>query len=492
MKPSDCEQRDERPLVLTQPVKGALRLASVGKEALPLGLTPGLTLADARARIPDLAAVEHDPGADDALLKLMAEDCERWTPLVALDPPHGLALDITGCAHLFGGEAALRECVLRRFRRAGFTTNATVAGTPDAARALARFGRAAIVPLGGEAAAAATLPVAALELPEEAQVALRRAGLKRLADLMNRPSSPLVARFGDGLTTRLDRVTGREDRRIVPLRALPSCFVEQVFPEPLLDPDDILRVLAQLAECAAKALAERGEGGRVFEASFFPSNGGVRRIQVETGRPSRDAKSILRLFRERLDAAAIPLDPGAGFDGVRLAVPVTEPLGALQPRLDGKALEEDEVASLIDRLAARLGAARVLRFVAVDTHDPVRAAKLVPAMAMPPNAAAWPEAEPGEPPLRPLQLFEPPQPVEAVAEVPDGPPAGFRWRKIFHQVTRAEGPERIEPEWWRDPGQPARDYYRVEDSYGRRFWLFRTGFYGEASGPRWFLHGLFA
>jgi protein ImuB len=469
---------------------GALRLAAVSRGALAVGLTPGLTLADARARIPRLVTIEHDPAADDALLELMAEDCERWTPLVALDPPHGLLLDITGCAHLFGDEAALRHRVLRRFRRAGFTVNATVAGTPDAARALARFGRAAVVPTGGEAAAARSLPVAALELPDETHVALRRAGLKRLADLMDRPSRPLSARFGAQLATRLNRVLGREDRRITPLRALPPCFVEQNFPEPLADPEDVFRVLRQLVEHAAKTMEGRGEGGRVFEASFFPSDGGVRRSRVETGRPSRDAKSILRLFREKLDTA--PFDPGFGFDLIRLAVPVAEPLAATQPQLDGKALEDGELASLVDRLAARFGAARVLRFSAVDTHDPSRSEKLVPATAALPDGASWPEPEPGEPPLRPLQLFEPPLQVSVVAEVPDGPPAGFRWRRVFHHVVRVEGPERIAPEWWRDPDRPARDYYRVEDREGRRFWLFRTGLYGEAPETNWYLHGLFA
>lgn len=482
----------EPPLVLTEPVKGALRLAAVSQEALALGLTTGLTLADARARIPLLEVVEQDPVADEALLTRMAEDCERWTPLVALDPPHGLLLDITGCAHLFGGEPALRERVLRRFRRAGFTANATIAGTPDAARALVRFGRAAVVPPGGEAAAGRPLPVAALELPDEAQIALSRAGLKRLADLTDRPSRPLAARFGAELATRLNRVLGREDRRITPLRALPPCFVEQVFAEPLADSEDIQRVLDGLIARAANMLEKRGEGGRLFEASFFLSDGGVRRVQIETGRPSRDAKAVFRLFREKLDAADMPLDPGFGFDGIRLAVPVTEPLAATQPRLDGQVLEDDELASLVDRLVARFGAACVLRFAAVNTHDPVRAARLVSATALPSDEAAWPEAERGEPPLRPLQLFEPPQLVEATAEVPDGPPARFRWRRVSYHVARAEGPERIAPEWWRDPGQPTRDYYRVEDAQGRRFWLFRAGPYGEAAPPRWYLHGLFA
>jgi protein ImuB len=421
----------------------------------------------------------------------MAEACDRWTPLVALDPPDGLVLDVTGCAHLFGGEASLRTRILRRFGQGGFETRATIAGTPDAARALARFGKADIVPPGGDEAAARPLPIAALGLEDETRAALSLAGLTRLADLADRPSRPLAARFGDDLPTRLRRALGWEDRRITPLRPPPPCLVEQRFAEPITHADAVERTLEQLIGLAARRLESMGQGGRLFEASFFRVDGAVRRIAVETGRPSRDARAVFRLFRARLETLADPLDPGYGFDLVRLAAPRTEPLGALQPSLDGKAVEDDEVADLVDRLVARFGAARVLRFAGADTHDPARASRLVPASAQTaPYAGA---SEPGEPPLRPLQLFDPPQPIETLAEIPDGPPIRFRWRRVLHEVARAEGPERIAPEWWRDPGRLTRDYYRVEDAQGRRFWLFRAGLYGsETDRPRWYLHGLFA
>uniref|UniRef100_UPI0013A64AAC Y-family DNA polymerase n=1 Tax=Elioraea rosea TaxID=2492390 RepID=UPI0013A64AAC len=184
----------EAPLVLVEPEKGALRLAAVSREAAALGLGPGLTLADARARIPALAVADHDPAGDDTLLARIAEDSDRWTPLVAFDPPHGLVLDITGCAHLFGGEVALRRRILARFRKAGLTARGAVAGTAEAARALARFGTAPLIPPGGEAEAVGSLPVAALELGEEDTVALRRAGLGRIGDLAARPAASLAAR----------------------------------------------------------------------------------------------------------------------------------------------------------------------------------------------------------------------------------------------------------------------------------------------------------
>lgn len=470
-----------------------MRLVSAGLRARMLGLSAGLSLADARARVPDLDVFDDDPEADARLIGQIAEDCDRWTPLVALDAPHGLMLDITGCAHLFGGEAKLRERIMARLRRAGLTLCSAVATTPDAARAIARFGEGAVVPAGGESAVMRSLPIAALESDGETLVALRRAGFRRIGDLADQPSSPLAERFGAALGSRLQRLLGEEDRRITPLRPVPACMVEQPFAEPIGRSEDIEASLVRLIGRAAAVLEARGEGGRRFEASFFRTDGLVRRVAVMTGRPLRETQAILRLFRERLDVLADPLDPGFGFDLIRLAVPVAEPVMAVQPELDGQAREEDEVADLIDRLVARFGAQRVLRFVAGDTHDPLRAARRVPLNVKVPKPVAWPELEPGEPPSRPLHLFEPPQPIEAMAEVPDGPPIRFRWRRVLHEVARAEGPERIAPEWWRDQDVPTRDYFRVEDAQGRRFWLYRAGLYGREEGaPRWYLHGLFA
>ncbi len=456
---------------------------------MALGLRPGMTLADARARIPKLEAHPHDPGRDAALLTRMAGVSERWTPLVALDPPDGLLLDVTGVAHLFGGETALHERILAHFRRAGFATQAALAGTPDAARALARLGRSCVVPPGGEEAALRPLPIAGLGLDAKTRAGLAMAGLKRIGDLADLPSAPLAARFGAELPRLLARVLGREDVRITPLNPAPACRVERRFAEPIAQAGAIEAALVDLIGEAAVRLEAAGEGGRAFEALFFRADGGMQRLRVETSRPSRDPRTVLGLLRERLDALADPLDPGFGFDLIRLDVPMTEPLRARQSSLDGETGAGEAVSDLVDRLVARFGAARVLRFALSDSHDPVRAARLVPSRA--PNAPDLSSSEPGEPPLRPLQLFEPPQPIEALAEVPDGPPVRFRWGPVAHRVVHAEGPERIASEWWRDPTGATRDYYRVEDEAGGRFWVFRQFRRGEG-GPRWFLHGLFA
>lgn len=500
-------EQDNRPLVVTEKIKGALRIIAVDARALKLGLTPGLILADARARIADLAVSESDAQENQRFIAHLADICDRFTPSVTLDFPDGLILDITGCAHLFDGEVQLRKRIVSRLCRIDLNVRASIAGTPDAARALARFTKIEIVLPGKEEDIVKQLPVQALAtLERETVVALGRAGLKKVGDLSERPPQVLAARFGQELVTCLMRTLGREDARITPLRTLPSVVVERHFPEPFTQMGALESVLASLLDEAVQVMQERDVGGRVFEASFYRSDGVVRRLDVRTGRPSRDVKAILKLYNERLATLADPLDPGFGFDAIRLAVPLTETLSATQRHLDthythDASRENKAVGDLIDQLIVRFGHNRVLRFEARNTHDPDHDARLVTAIdavAMDsrtkPLQLFWGPLEVGEPPLRPLQLFKIPQPIEAVAEVPDGPPMRFRWRRVLHDVARAEGPERIAPEWWRasSDAEP-RDYYRVEDAGGCRFWIFRQGHYGQGNArPRWFLHGVFA
>jgi len=488
---ADAPPEDTPPVVLAEKVKGALRLAAVDPAAARAGLTPGLALADARARTPALRVVAHRPDLDDALLGRVLEDFGRFTPMIALDPPHGLMLDVTGCAHLLGGEADLMRTVQARAERAGLKIRCALAGTPQVARALARFGPGGRFEPGQDRAAARRLPVAALELSDKEDEALRRLGLKRLGDLDDRPRAPLAARFGADFPTRLARVLGDEDVRITPHRPAAPVIIDRVFFEPISAPEDVERVLSDLLIETMDRLDQTGRGGRAFEASFYRVDGEMRRIVVRTGRPTRDAPATLRLFRERMAALAAPLDPGFGFDQMRMSVPWTQALAPTQQGLEREMPGEEAFSRLVDRLTARLGPEAVLRFEPFASHIPERAARLVPAAALH-GDETWPDLDPDDPPLRPLQMFDPPQPVETLAEVPDGYPLKFRWRRVLHEVTRAEGPERISGEWWRAPNQRTRDYYRVEDRDGRRFWLFRQGLYGETLEPRWFIHGLFA
>ncbi len=463
-----------------------MQIVAANTRALVLGLAPGMTLADARARVPELVAIPHDPKGDAALLEWLAEGCDRYTPMVALDPPSGLILDISGCTHLFtNGEAGLVADLSERLTRQGLTSRIACASTPDAAVALAEYGALDV----------RTLPVSALRLPDDAHIALRRAGLHAISDLADRPRAPLAARFGQAAPLLLARLLGESDVRITPRRVPPDLIVERHFAEPVARNDDALNALDGLAKEVAKQLSERGQGGRRFEASLFRSDGHVARLGIETGQPTREAGLLNRLFRERIDSLSDPLDPGFGYDLIRLAVPVIEPLAPEQLQLEGGSAADVEIAALLDRLGVRLGANRVRRLSAGNSHIPEQAciSSSVSQNLLP--LVSWQHSEPNEPPLRPLTLFDPPQRIEVMAQVPDGPPRRFRWRRTAHDVTRYEGPERVAAEWWKRRGMTGltRDYYRVEDAHGRRFWVFRHGLYGsERENPNWYLHGLFA
>lgn len=466
-----------------------MRIAACDSAALALGLTPGTALADARARVPDLAVFDHDPAADVELLGWLADGCERYTPACMLDPPQGLLLDITGCAHLFGAhEAVLAKDLKARLRRHGLTARLALGTSPDSARAKAKYAKAAI----------GALPVEALDGGDKVHQALRRAGLKSIGDLAKRPRTPLAARFGKAVVVKLARLLEEEDPRIIPRRSLPVIHVAQNFAEPISRTNDVLVTIEALAGEAAVQLCERGQGGRRFEVSLFRSDGHVARLGVDTGAPTRDAVLLMRLIRERIDALADPLDPGFGYDLIRLAVPLAETLTSVQVGLEQKIDTDAEAAALIDRLSVRIGADRVRHFHPRESHIPERAA-LERAAQSGASHGDWEKPEAGDPAMRPFRLFEIPQAIEVMASIPDGPPRQFRWRRNLHQIVSYEGPERIAPEWWRHKGgyQPGyggltRDYYRVEDKEGRRFWLFRRGLFTEAGKPLWYLHGLFA
>ena len=459
-----------------------------------------MALADARARLPQLQAVPHDPDAEQHWLERLADLADRFTPMVMTDPPDGLVLDITGCTHLFGGERALARDAMRLMHTQGMRVRAARTTTPEAALALARLGEAGRTPsVDTEEAAIRRLPLLALRAGNDALAAMRRAGFACIGDLADLPRAPLVARFGSESVTMLDRLLGRADSRITPRRLPAPIRAERRFAEPIARVDSIVAVIGELLAEACARLAERHQGGRRFAVRLYRSDGAMRDLAVETGQPLRAPEPVVRLFAERIESLADPIDPGFGFDIVRLAVPVVEALDMAQDALDGGQARSDDLAALLDRLAVRMGAQRFRRLVPQDTHMPERAMRLVPVAAKPRAMAGWDATPAGEPPLRPLVLLDPPERISVIAQVPDGPPRHFQWRGSVHRIVRQEGPKRIAPEWWRraeghdaDPGL-TRDYYRVEDMAGCRFWLFRRGLYErETDAPHWYVHGLFA
>jgi protein ImuB len=482
----------------------ALQIYAMDDAAARLGLEVGQPLANARAICPDIKVFDADQGADLGTLNDIADWCDRFTPLVALDPPHGLFLDITGCAHLFGGETALMQTIWRALTRQGFVVSVGIAGTSVCARTIRNHVHGRIVRTGEEAEAVTPLPLFTLGADEAIVHGLRRAGLKTIGEVASRERHEITARFGAAFTNLLEHALGQGDAPISPRKPLPDYIVEKPFAEPVTTDEVISAILSGLAQMLVAAMDKQGNGARRLEASFFRTDGAVRAISVDTGLPVTKAAIIDRLFRERLDALRDPLDPGFGFDLIRLSASRTEIVVQQQRDLDANVHDNDELSALIDRIAARIGGRRVVVHLPQDTHIPERAVLAAPAqhhlaVAM---QAAWPARVASEPPLRPLRLFERPEPIKVpFAMVPDGPPHHFTWRRANHVVVRVEGPERIAMEWWKQGGEvPTRDYFRVEDEAGLRFWIYRDGLYGneladekgEPVAANWFVHGLFA
>lgn len=441
-----------------------------------------------------LAIVAADEKSDAALLEAIADWCDRFTPLVSLDTPYGLYLDISGAAHLFGGEAAMLATVTQAIARQGFTVRAAIAGTSLAAHALARYAPGVIVPPGCESAAIAPLPITALDCGDKALRALRHAGLKTIGAVAERLHSELSERLGKTFVTRLRILQGAEEQPLQPRRPLPDLMAEQRFAEPVVSLDVIIASLHSLARHLSDILDREGQGVRLLEAAFFRADGKVERIAIKTGEALRDPDVMLRLLRQKLDALADPLDAGFGFDLIRLEAVLAEETKPATISFDANENARRQIGFLIDRLSIRFGEHRVLRFVAQDTHIPEAAGVAVPAQDSDFTQQNWPlKRQVGDPPRRPLRLLERPEEIEAGLPVaPDGPPKFFVWRECRHAVTRAEGPERIAMEWWRRPGL-TRDYFRVETEQGQRFWLYRDGLWEQnGHAPRWYLQGLFA
>ena len=481
----------EAPLVVSLKTGNALHVHALEMRASQFGLYKGQPLANARAMVQPLKIVPADERADAALLEGIADWCDRFTPLVSLDSPDGLFLDITGAAHLFGGETAMLTMVLQRIADQGFAVRGAIAGTSLAAHALARFQSRAIVPPGGEAQAIAPLPIMALDCDDKALRALRHAGLKTIGMVAQRLSSELSERLGKSFVTRLKIMLGTEEQPLAPRRPLPDLMAEQRFAEPIVTQDAIAASLLSLAGSLSEILERQGRGVRHLEAAFFRADGKVERIAVRTGEGLRDPQIMLRLLRQKLDALADPLDPGFGFDVIRLEALLVEEIKPNTISFDSNENARQQILFLIDRLSARFGEHRVKRFVSQNTHIPEAASVAIPAQDREFMQQNWilKRAE-GDPPRRPLRLLERPEEVSAIASVPDGPPARFRWRRAQFDVQRAEGPERIAMEWWKSAGL-TRDYFRVETRDGQRFWLYRDGLHGQ-SIPRWYLQGVFA
>ncbi|WP_375568683.1 DNA polymerase Y family protein [Seohaeicola saemankumensis] len=516
------------PFAVIEQAGSAQRIASVSVPAQAAGLYPGQPLRDALAICPQLATQARDVAAEAAFLTGLRRWAGRWSPLVAEEPPDALALDITGCAHLFGGEAAMIDQIGAALEGMGLSVQAGLADTPGAAWALARHAgrhaatgrsgdaiqqearatrsRAAtrprhapsrasttfaptIAPVGQTHSAIARLPVAALRLDPDTVAQLTRLGLRHVGDLTGQPRAALARRFGKGLVLRLDQALGSAPEPISPARPDTAFATRISLPDPIGLTADILATTDRLLERLCQLLANKRQGARIVRLEAYRSDGQRQEITLTLARASHDPARIRPLLVMRLDQ----IDAGFGIDMMRLEALRTEPLHDKQAsgHLDaaraaaGRAARDTALEDLMARIGARIGMEAITRHHPGNSHIPEKSAQVL--------AAAWSDPAPGwpaPPTPRPALLWRP-EPVTA-AETPHLP-AHFRWRRRDLVLACAQGPERIAPEWWLDEPDwrsGTRDYWIVTTTCGARLWLFFA--HGASMSRGWFCHGSFA
>lgn len=461
---------------------GTRRLVTAADPAArALGIRPGVTVALAQAMTPGLTVVDADPQGDDASLERLAAWALRYSPVVAADPPGGLVIDITGAAHLQGGEARLLAGLTERLERSGITAQAAIADSWSAAWGLARFAPGTIAAPGGTTRAVATLPVAALRLPADTIAALQGLGLDTISELAAAPRASLVLRFGSALSTCLDRVFGRVPEIIEPVLPPAIPHARSSFLEPLVQVDGLALALDRLAHELCRDLHRAGLGARQLDLRLRRVDHQLAVLRVGTAGAVSDPVHLIRLFAPKLAT----IQAGFGIEAALLAAIRVEPRAHRQLHLQPDSADVlPDLGRMLDQITARIDGVQVYRLAPVESDVPERSLRIIPPLA-PPTGQSW-QVGP-----RPQRLFDPPEPVEVVALMPDHPPALFIWNGRRHRVRAADGPACIFGEWWRSGGEVfhSRDYFRVEDEDGQRVWLFR------AIAPdrmRWFIQGVFA
>lgn len=473
LEPSDL------PVVLFAERGQKLTVSATDIFAERLGAMVGMPLADARALAPNLTVSKHKPEDDAKALTRLAGWCQRFSPITGADGDDGLWLDITGCAHLFGGEEKMLTLLRRQLNEIGYPTRAAIADCRGAAWAVARYGQAsqAIVPLNLDEDFLSPLPVEALRIDGETVDRLARVGLRRISDLIAIPRASLARRFSETLLHKLDAALGRRDEARVPHRIKPRIRAWEKFAEPISATSDVEACIGVLLEKLCASLILRSEGARTLWLHIHRVDGSMQELEVGTSEPVRDPAHLYRLFALKVET----IEPGFGIELAVLEATASEPIRPKQSEGLGKSVAVSKaLPGILDRLANRFGSQAVVRPMAYASHIPERAIRFQSVFA-PAELTTWPASI-----ARPSHLLPHPQIVTAIEQ--DGTPVTFTWRRVEHRIVSVQGPERIEAEWWRQSG-PARDYYRIEDERGRRLWLYRQD---TTLGPRWYVHGFFA
>ncbi len=471
------------PFVLSAAVRGKKIVSAVNHLAEMQGIYTGMAVADARAIIPGLQAMDDIPGLSEKLLTAIAKWCIRFTPAAGIDEPDGLLLDVTGCAHLWGDEKKYLTDIYKRFKGFGYDVRLSVADTIGTAWAVARYGRGPVIIKSGEQMnALLPLPGAALRIDPFTAERLNKLGLHNIRSFINMPRPSLRRRFGMEILQRIDEALGYAEEWITPVHPAEPFHERLPCMDPILTAKGIEIALQRLLDALCARLKQEEKGLRTAVLKCYRLDGKLEKIEIGTNRPSANAQHLFKLFENKTGN----IEPALGIELFTLDAPRVEELPVAQEKLweTTDPLNDSELAELLDRIEGKVGADHIHRYVPAEHYWPERSFKLSSSLTEK-ATTTWRGSR------RPLQVLHTPQPIEVTAPVPDYPPMMFRYKGKLHKIAKADGPERIEQEWWLQDGQH-RDYYSVEDEEGKRYWLFRSGHYDTAKSYQWFIHGFFA
>jgi protein ImuB len=470
--------------VLASPNHGRLVITAINKIARQLGIETGMVVSDARALFPSIKILDDDPKLTDRLLKSISKWCIRYTDTVAIDPPNGLILDVSGCAHLWGGEKNYIKDINTRLTNRGYDVRAMMADTIGCAWAIAHYGDGSpIIEPGKQLEALLSLPPSALRLNPESTDRLMKLGLRKISQFINIPRAALRRRFGSGFILRLDQALGNETEPIKTIQPIEPFRERLPCLEPIVTATGIEIALERLLDTICQRLMQEGKGIRKAVFSGYRVDNKIEKIEIGTSCATHNKKHLFKLFEEKIQS----IEPALGIELFMLEALKTEKLSPRQEKIwdSTSGLKDGAISEFMDRLMNRFGSTPIHRYIPDEHHWPERSFK--PAMDLHASIeSSWILDRP-----RPINLLPKPEPIEVTAPIPDYPPMNFRYQGILHKIAKADGPERIEPEWWIAEGLH-RDYYSVEDEAGGRYWLFRAGHYAADDSPRWFLHGFFA
>jgi protein ImuB len=469
--------------VIISPSHGRMMIVAANAIAQSKEIYSGMVLADARAIVPSLQVLDNKPGLSDKLLYRLAEWCIRFTPFVSIDPPDGLILDVTGCSHLWGGDEFYLEEIIKRLKDRGYSAQAAMADTIGTAWAVARFtNRSFVIESGQQIKALLPLPGAALRAEAGTLERLNKLGLRQVKDFIGMPRSALRRRFGFNLVKKLNQAIGHEEEIIQPIQPVEPYQERLPCLEPIVTATGIQIALQRLLETVCHRLQQEQKGLRKAIFRSYCIDGRIETIKIGTNHPSYNARHIFKLFENKLST----IQPDLGIELFVLEAPKVEDHSPLQEKLWNitSGLDNLKLSELLDRLAGRFGENHIHRYLPDEHYWPERSIKAASSLNEQ-LTTAWKVDRP-----RPFQLLVKPELIQVTAPVPDHPPMNFRYKGKLHKIIKADGPERIEQEWWIQEGQH-RDYYYVEDEEGCRYWLFRSGHYSDET-YQWFVHGFFA